>query len=91
MTYARTFLTPGLIALTACGLLALAVTSVAAQLVPPNTQRDCQTIRTCNFARGGVFRGCLSSYSCRICRLYRSQCTIDGTRKICQYMRCSWG
>ena len=26
--------------------------------------------RTCHFARGGLYRGCLSSYSCRICRMW---------------------
>jgi hypothetical protein len=91
MTYRRTWRKCGFVMLAACGLLALAASGLSAQLVPANPQRDCQTIRTCNFTRGGVYRGCLSSYSCRICRFIRSACSIDGTRRICQQLRCSWG
>ena len=53
-----------------------------------NPQRDCQTIRTCNFRRGGSYRGCLSSYSCRVCRFVRVACKGAGT---CQMLRCGWG
>ena len=56
-----------------------------------NVGRDCQAIRSCNFGRGGSYRGCLSSYSCRICRFLRTACSIDGGRRICQQMRCTWG
>jgi hypothetical protein len=87
MTIARNCL----FALLACGLLAWAGHAAMAQVVPGASQRDCQTIRTCNFTRGGVYRGCLSSYSCRVCRFIRSSCTIDGTRKTCQAMKCNWG
>ena len=60
-----------LFALLACSPLVWAASSAMAQLVPPGaSQRDCQTIRTCNFARGGSYRGCLSSYSCRVCRSF---------------------
>jgi hypothetical protein len=91
MTYLRAWRKQGLVVLIGCGLLVLAATGLAAQIIPPNSQRDCQTIRTCNFTRGGFYRGCLSSYSCRTCRFYRASCTIDGTRRICQQLRCSWG
>ena len=61
-----------LFVLVGCSLLAWAGSAMA-QIVPPGaSQRDCQTIRTCNFARGGSYRGCLSSYSCRVCRLIRT-------------------
>jgi hypothetical protein len=53
-----------------------------------NPQRDCQTIRTCNFRRNGSYRGCLSSYSCRVCRFVRVAC---GGGRTCAVMRCGWG
>ena len=56
-----------------------------------NPQRDCQTIRTCKFERGGSYRGCLSSYTCRVCRLVKASCDIGGRRENCQEMRCTWG
>jgi hypothetical protein len=56
-----------------------------------NAGRECQTIRTCNFARRGGYRGCLSTYSCRVCRFVRAACYIDGGRRICQQMRCTGG
>jgi hypothetical protein len=79
-------------ALLACGSLAMLASAASAQLVPPGaSQRDCQTIRTCNYARNGSYRGCLSSYSCRVCRFVRTACSIDGTRKTCQQVKCAWG
>lgn len=54
-----------------------------------NPQRDCQTVRTCNFRRGGSYRGCLSSYSCRVCRFVRVSC--KGRAGTCQMLRCGWG
>ena len=54
-------------------------------------QRDCQTIRTCRFERGGSYRGCLSSYTCRVCRLVKAKCEIGGRSQNCQEMRCTWG
>jgi hypothetical protein len=57
-----------------------------------NPRRDCQTITTCQFSKGGSYRGCLSSYSCRVCRFVRANCTIGGTRsKTCSEVRCTWG
>lgn len=79
-----------LFAVLACGLLGWAGQALA-QVAPGGSQRDCQTIRSCNYTRGGVYRGCLSSYSCRVCKFIRTSCTIDGTRKTCQELRCAWG
>lgn len=56
-----------------------------------SARRDCQTIRTCRFERGGSYRGCLSSYTCRVCRLVKARCEIGGRRENCQEMRCTWG
>ena len=54
------------------------------------SQKDCQTIRTCNFARNAEVRGCLSSYSCRSCRFVPRCQTIAGKR-VCDYQaRCGW-
>ena len=81
-----------LFAVLACGPLVWAAGSATAQLVPPGaSQRDCQTVRTCNFNRSGSYRGCLSSYSCRVCKFVRTACSIDGTRKTCQQVKCGWG
>jgi hypothetical protein len=87
MNYARRW---GL-ALAAAGLLALGAGEALAQPVGLDPGRDCQTIRTCNFGRGGVYRGCLSSYSCRRCRFVPANCTVDGQRRVCQQMKCTWG
>lgn len=77
------------------GLLAggflVAATAAAVAQAPGISQRDCQTIRTCNYARGGLYRGCLSSYTCRVCRFVRSSCFVDGSRRLCQQLRCTWG
>ncbi|HEX2839877.1 hypothetical protein [Hyphomicrobium sp.] len=56
-----------------------------------NPGRDCQTIVTCNYTKGGSYRGCLSSYSCRVCRFVASSCTISGVRKRCYKSVCTWG
>lgn len=56
-----------------------------------NPGRDCQTIRTCNFSRGGSFRGCISSYSCRTCELVPQRCSIGAVSRNCRQMRCTWG
>ena len=82
----------GLVAMTLAAAMAMAP-DLRAQEGPGgliNPQRDCQTIRTCNFRKGGSYRGCLSSYSCRVCRFVRVPCrgVRGGT---CQRMRCGWG
>lgn len=84
-----------LAALLALPLLA-AVASDPASAQAPNgavvsPQRDCQTIRTCRFERGGSFRGCLSSYTCRTCRPVAARCEIGGRSQNCQRMICTWG
>ena len=82
----------GLLAMTLAATMAMAP-DLRAQEGPGgliNPQRDCQTIRTCNFRKGGSYRGCLSSYSCRACRFVRVPC--KGVRGgTCQRMRCGWG
>lgn len=77
-------------ALAVVGVVGFAAAADAQQL-PGTSDRDCQVIRSCNFARGGVYRGCLSSYSCRRCRFVAAPCYVDGSRKVCQRMRCNWG
>ena len=77
-------------ALAVFGVVGFAV-AAGAQSVPGTSDRDCQVIRTCNFARGGSYRGCLSSYSCRVCRFVRAPCYVDGSRRVCHKMRCTWG
>lgn len=72
-------------------LAALASEPATAQQGPGVGQsRDCQVVRTCNFARNGAVRGCLSSYTCRTCRLVVARCNIGG-RTQCREMICSWG
>ncbi len=82
-------------ALLACSLLLpLLVLLPGPSVAQPNgidPNRDCQAIRTCRFAAGGVYRGCLSSYSCRICRLVATRCSIDPTSRVCRQLVCSWG
>lgn len=82
----------GTVAIALVALLAgLASEPAAAQQGPGAGQsRDCQVVRTCNFARNGAVRGCLSSYTCRTCRLVVARCNIGGRTK-CREMICSWG
>ena len=79
----------GMLVVTATGFAAI---PAAAQQALVNPQRDCQTLLTCQFARGGSYRGCVSSYSCRTCDFITSKCKIAGVRgKVCRKLRCSWG
>ena len=74
--------------------MAMASGQVFAQNIPGGTinpQRDCQTVRTCRYERGGTYRGCLSSYTCRTCKLVKTRCDIGGRTENCQEMRCTWG
>jgi hypothetical protein len=81
-----------LLTLVGCALWVGAGDLLAQPAPPAGSQRDCQTIRTCNFARTGLYRGCLSSYSCRVCRMVPAPCRVGGgPRRICQEMRCNWG
>lgn len=82
------------LALTAGLLVASAPSPLLAQAGPggaidPN--RDCQTIRRCNFGRNGSFRGCISAYSCRTCQLVAARCSIGRASSNCRQMRCNWG
>ena len=54
-------------------------------------KRDCQTIRQCRFERGGSFRGCISTYTCRVCRFVEAKCEIGGRSQNCRELRCTWG
>jgi hypothetical protein len=56
-----------------------------------NPTRDCQTLTTCNFQRGGRWRGCVSSYSCRKCRFVSAPCSIVGGKgRVCRQLTCGW-
>lgn len=72
-------------------LLAGAAVPTIAQQTGVNPQRDCQTVRTCNFARNGAVRGCLSSYTCRTCRFVPTRCTIGTSTGPCRRLVCTWG
>jgi hypothetical protein len=56
-----------------------------------NPLRDCQTIRSCNYRRGGLYRGCISTYTCRVCEFVTARCRIDGHKGTCRELRCTWG
>ena len=56
-----------------------------------NPQRNCQTLRNCQFSKGGSFRGCVSSYSCRNCRYVVSKCSVGATTGKCERQVCEWG
>ncbi len=79
-----------LAALLTCGTIAVSMPEAAAQVgIDPN--RDCQVLLTCSFTRGGIYRGCLSSYSCRTCSLVATRCRLDPGSRVCRQMRCTWG
>jgi hypothetical protein len=75
--------------------LVIMTSSAQAQAVAPGIDagRDCQTIRRCNFTKTGTFRGCISAYSCRTCKIDRANCTFNAGagRKVCNALTCSWG
>jgi len=56
-----------------------------------NPQRDCQTIVNCRFTKGGSYRGCVSSYSCRVCRFVDARCGAGAAGNVCRKLRCDWG
>ena len=80
-----------LMALIACGAAALAAPPVGAQPAGLNVGRDCQVVRTCNFGRSGAYHGCLSAFTCRVCRFVPDRCFVEGTQRVCQRLRCTWG
>jgi hypothetical protein len=66
----------------------------AQQSVGVDPGRDCQTILTCNYSRRGSYRGCLSSYTCRVCRPQLVRCTpsdLASGRTRCTELVCTWG
>lgn len=73
---------------------ALAVSPAWAQEGPGgaiNPGRDCQTVVQCRFAKGGSYRGCISAYSCRSCKLVSARCSVGQVGRKCREFRCSWG
>jgi hypothetical protein len=77
---------------TAC--LAVMAGNAIAQVGPGgliNPNKDCKTVLTCQYAKGGSYRGCVSSYSCRVCRFVTASCRIGGSRGKCRRLRCTWG
>jgi hypothetical protein len=75
--------------------LATFATPASAQVFGTDPRnRNCQTILTCNYTRGGYFRGCLSSYTCRVCRAEPVRCTASDLatgRTRCTELVCTWG
>jgi hypothetical protein len=69
---------------------ALSASTAWAQQTGRELGKDCQTVRTCNFARGAAVRGCLSSYSCRRCNFVRTCRAIAGRRQCDYQARCGW-
>jgi hypothetical protein len=81
-----------LLAVVACGAAGFAAPPLMAQPAGLNAGRDCQVVRTCNFGRLGTYRGCLSAFTCRVCRFVPARCVVvNGTQRVCQRMRCTWG
>jgi len=77
-------------------LLALsAMAPASAQTIGTDPRnKHCQTLLTCNYARGGAYRGCLSSYTCRVCRPQPVRCSASDLatgRRQCTELVCSWG
>lgn len=89
------FVRLSLTSLFAIGAFTIAIQAAHAQSGPPisSSQRDCQTVLQCNFKRNGGYRGCISAYSCRRCRLVRARNCTAGTqgRRTCRRLVCSWG
>lgn len=75
-------------------MLGAGATTAAAQEGPGgaiNPGRDCQTVVQCRFTKGGSYRGCISAYSCRVCKLVSARCTVGQVGRKCREFRCSWG
>ncbi|MBA4171069.1 MAG: hypothetical protein C0511_00070 [Hyphomicrobium sp.] len=76
------------LALTVMATAAMAQQGPGGQI---NPGRDCQTVVACKFAKSGSYRGCISAYSCRVCKLVASRCNVGASSRKCQEFRCSWG
>lgn len=75
-------------------LLAAGASQATAQVGPGgmvNPGRDCQTVVQCRFTKGGSYRGCISAYSCRVCKLVAARCSVGQVGRTCRAFRCSWG
>jgi len=90
-----TWLAAALAAPTLFFSLASFATPAGAQIVGTDPRnRNCQTLLVCNYTRGGVYRGCLSSYTCRTCRAAPVRCTASDLatgRTRCTELVCTWG
>lgn len=73
------------------GIMGSSAQVAVAQPAGLNPNRDCQTMLTCRYSSGGHYRGCLSSYTCRVCRFVRATCRMDAGKQVCQELRCTWG
>jgi hypothetical protein len=81
-----------LLAVTALATSALTMAMpVAAVAQSVDQNRNCQTIRNCQYTKGGSFRGCVSSYSCRACRFVPAKCTVGTAVGVCRRQVCDWG
>jgi hypothetical protein len=80
-----------LAALLAGGAVTASMAAALAQPVGIDLNRDCQVLLTCSFTRGGIYRGCLSSYSCRVCSFVATPCRLDPGNRVCRQLRCTWG
>lgn len=79
----------GIVGIVILGLASAFAASANAQAINPN--KDCQTIVNCRFVKGGSFRGCVSSFSCRQCRFVATRCKIAGRNGTCRKLKCGWG
>lgn len=87
---AAIFATPFLLVM----LPSISTPAVAQTIGTDPRNKHCHTLLTCNYTRGGQYRGCLSSYTCRICRPQRVRCTasdIASGRRLCTELICTWG
>jgi hypothetical protein len=76
--------------LLAGGVVSLIVLAARPAQAQPNGL-DCQNLVTCSYRKGGSYRGCLSSYSCRVCKLVPAACSIGPGSRVCYRMVCTWG
>jgi hypothetical protein len=80
------------IAVAAVGFVMVAASGRALAQEPGGVdpQRNCQTLRTCNFNKGGSFRGCISTYSCKACRFVPGKCSVGASMGTCYRQVCDW-
>lgn len=75
----------------ALAFLALGTSHAPAQPAGLNPQKDCQTIRTCRFDRGGDEPAHATRIGRQAAAIGTAPCHIDVGRRVCQRMVCSWG